>query len=220
MNNILRLSLIVMAVLLITSCVNTKITNYYGTPRLIENSRILILPTKGIKDYWSQNLYEQTKVQFKDTEARLLYLPEEEYNLIKSGISKDMLDHLTLSDSITLSEIGDKLGVRYIIETRLNNFKDGSIYEFYAEKELNQYNASYNSDDESSEADMIFNVYAIGSKSIEAKFLVHTSINSLIIKEDEGAESHVNVTNKMTALYDVYKKAFKMIKKNMVSAKS
>ncbi|UII27686.1 hypothetical protein LVD15_04480 [Fulvivirga maritima] len=208
-----------MAVLLITSCVNTKITNYYGTPRLIENSGILILPTKGIAGYWSQQLYEQTKAQFKDTEARLFYLPEEEYNLIKAGISKDMLDHLTLSDTITLAEISEHLGVRYIIGAQVNNLQQGANYGVYTENDLNQYNSPYNTDNESNKADVLFDIYHVNSRSIEAKFLVHTSINPLIIQEDEGSESRVNVTDQMTALYDAYKKAFSMIKKGMVAAK-
>ncbi|GAA0890664.1 hypothetical protein GCM10009122_03430 [Fulvivirga kasyanovii] len=210
------LFIIVLAVL--AGCAGTKVTEYTGTPRLLANSTILFLPTHGISDYKSQDLCGIARRLLKDN-SQVLYLPEEEYNLTRAGMGKEEITKATMLDTGRLALICKKLQIRYIIGTEISSLRGGGSYGVYSEAELDPYNSTYNMDNESNSASLLFSIYDAQSGSVDSRFAVKTTINPLHIHDDGGGESRVNLTDQMTALTTAYEKGIKLIRKEMVSVK-
>ncbi|GAA5032904.1 hypothetical protein GCM10011506_22910 [Marivirga lumbricoides] len=173
---------------------------------------MLITSMQGFSSNQAMQLAAETREKLSD-DLFTVYLPEEEYILLKEGLLYDSIHATKLSEE-TKKKIKETLNVRYLLDVKLLNNKTGDSYGFYTNNELNRYEEPYNRNQETNTASALFTVTDLEQPSDNRSFTVKVNINPLIIDEEEG-EQRVNVTDGNTASLKAYRKGIKRIKKSI-----
>jgi len=203
------LALLLLAATLL-SCTNTRYSYNTGQPVVESGNRMLITKIKGFSDSRATELAEETREMLID-DLFTVYLPEEEYELLKKGIAYDSLNAEKLSVE-TQKKIEEILNVRYLLDVELINVRGGASYGSYTNSQLNRNQEPLNRNDESNTASVLFTITDMKNPSRPRSFTVTVRINPLVIPEEEG-EQRINATNVNTASIKAYSKGIKRIKK-------
>lgn len=192
---------------LLPACYGTRINKLSSSARLNSESKIAILPVKGIYEIDHQVLdIARRKLSIPDSAIYSLDLIM--YDIINSGISKESIFESPLNAE-TKRMLKENFGIDYFIEIIVGNLQEGDS-DYYYTNELRT--ASY--DKNSSIASIIFNVFNVDQLSPEASFSVKTEIQSWDFGDQD--ELRVNLSNDKMALSKAIQKGFKQINKGLV----
>jgi len=173
----------------------------------------MVMPVYGLKEMFSHDLFLIAKKQLQTDQNKVLYLPEEEYEILKAGYSKELLEEPKYFDS--LKHIVSKThSVDYILTVEISELmrKKGSMG-YYTATDLNQYNQHYNQDNETARATLLYYIHHTSSKTLDSQFSVTTNMNAMAFGEESGGETRINLANEISALKLAYEKGIKHIKK-------
>lgn len=174
--------------------------------------RMLITKIDGFTSTQASQLAAETREKLSD-DLFTVYLPEEEYILLKEGLLYDSI-HATELSAGTKNKIKEILNIRYLLHVELLNVKTGGSYGTYTNNELNRYEEPFNRNEETNTASALFTLTDLEQPSGKRSFTVKVNINPLIIDDDEG-EQRVNVTDGNTASLKAYAKGIKKIKQSI-----
>ena len=180
----------------------------------MEGDRILLMPIAGVEEIHGYSFYGFIKRELSETNE-ILFLPEQEYYLLRKGIPKESLHTNEMSDSLK-SIISSQTNSRYIIKIEVLNSQQGDMLGFYTPLELNRYNAHYHQDNEINSASLMFTVFDTQHTVTTNKFQVDTYISPFTINGEDGGESRVNVTTGFFAITKAFRKGTKKLKKGII----
>lgn len=185
-------------------------TRYYGIhsfPEMGESANIVIaqLPDLG-RHHTELFLIAKEKLN-----GQILYLPEVEYDLLNQGVSREALAIGPFADT-TFRKIHQILQVDYLLLVSLDYQKsEGSVYGYYTDIDLNTYRSYANITKQSRTGRVIFTLFDLRNAT-SLQFAVETTINPLIINDQENGEYRVNLTAKEKAGFVAFKKGLNKLR--------
>ena len=78
---------------------------------------------------------------------------------------------------------------------------------------MNKYTSHYYQESEANSSSLIFRLIDTKSKLTESKFQINSRIGPLVINEDDGGETRINLTTELTAITKAFEKGMKLLKK-------
>lgn len=202
-----------LVLILITSCVQSKISTYTAFPKMVVGESIVLMAIDELNDKSGFHLYEIAKKKLSETN-QVLFFPELEYDLINNGIDREKMHQPSISDSTKMA-IAKHTGSRYIMNVQILSSRKGQFYSSYTTQELSN-KARFNmSGDDTSKASLLFTITDTKNHLTEFKFQVKTTISPLSISEENG-ETNINISTDFGAISESFKKGIRKLRKEII----
>jgi hypothetical protein len=205
----LAVSFIIASVWFVAACMpSTKVKGSQHCPAYLSYGDQILLNALPYSN--SEYLVNEVRRTLKDRQVRVLYAPEEEYNLRAKGV-RNPLDtsyyHQLFKNDITHILLITEVGYQ---EGSFTSYKTP----FELSQEMNPFNA-YSSmpNDESYKSEMAMVLISTRTKH-HYTFHLETNVSGIKVREDEGGQTAVNAGGMTTARNAAIRKGAEVIARN------